>query len=96
MNKPDNATHAMLLRQMGHEAAFGLLVLALARQAPNVARLIADFHALSEQHTIDAMNSTMPEPYFQEFGVVKQTLVDQLNDVAELRKVEEELLKPSR
>ena len=65
-------------RQRADLVTTQMLVLALARQAPDVSKLIRDFSQMSEMHAVHAMYSGMPESFFQQLQNCRETMLEQL------------------
>ena len=72
-------------KQAADLAVKGLLISALLQQAPNKAKLIHDFGEMAEDHAVRAMNSSMPEEFFQEFQNLRSIWVSLLEQVAAAR-----------
>lgn len=65
-------------RQRADLVTTQMLLLALARQVPDVSKLISDFSQMSEMHAVHAMYSGLPESFFQQLQASRTTLLEQL------------------
>ena len=72
-------------RQSADLAVKGLILGALARQVPDIGKLIHDFSEMAEDHATRTMFSDRPEEFFQEFQKLRKVWSDLLQDVAASR-----------
>jgi hypothetical protein len=83
MPDKNNSAAVILNRQAANLAIYGILINALARQAPDKAALIRDFSEMAEDHAIRTMFSAMPEEFFQQLQLHRATWVEMLQNISE-------------
>lgn len=67
----------------GQAAAMNLLVMALIAQTPDKGLLLRDFDEMSNDTTVRAMYSSMPEAFFQSLQQAVSTWREQIDEAKE-------------
>jgi hypothetical protein len=85
MTQENQELKTLINRQRADLVTTQMLLLAVARQVPDVEKLIQDFAQMTEDHAVHAMYSSGPESFFQQLQACRTTLLEQLRDIADSR-----------
>lgn len=75
----------------GQAAAMNLLVMALIAQAPDKGSLLRDFDEMSDDTTVRAMYSSMPEAFFQSLQQAVSIWREQIDEAKEQQRADRPL-----
>lgn len=88
MEKEIEELREQLAIASGQSAAMNLLVMALVAQAPDKGVLLRDFDEMSDETTVRAMYSSMPEAFFQSLQQAVAIWREQIDDANEQQRAD--------